>query len=100
MSDRSSIATSFKGTPIYTPATSKEVSVQDDNSGRAKASSTPKVSSKLQLAAVPPKYTGPDTALAIFRHEFTTIPNEPVLDSYIASLVFPWFWDRLETAWI
>ncbi|PMD22316.1 hypothetical protein NA56DRAFT_702676 [Hyaloscypha hepaticicola] len=73
MSDRSSIATSFKGTPIYTPATSKEASVQDDNSG----------------PAVPPKYTGPDTALAIFRHEFTTMPNEPVIDSYIASLVFP-----------
>jgi hypothetical protein len=73
---------SSKGTPIYTPATSKAASIQDGRSGRAKASSTPKLPSKLPSAAVAPKYKGPDTALAIFRHEFHTMPNEPVLNTF------------------
>ena len=67
---------------MYTPATSKAASIQDDNSGRAKATNTPKLPSKLPSVVVAPKYKGPDTALAIFRHEFTTLPNEPILDSF------------------
>src|SRR5450756_2213447 len=86
MSGNWSTVSTSNATPVYTPATSNIGSVHGGQSDAVNNFSAD--AGSLNLRTTTPtrtnlsNYNGPETALAIFRYEFTTLPRRPHISTF------------------